>query len=83
MEQNAVRRGGPRIALIAHDGRKADLSEQALKSYHLLPAVRGDLLEKLSRFSEARDAFAQAASLAQNIREQRLFSERAAKCAHA
>jgi len=58
-------------------------SDPILKSYPLLPAVRGDLLEKLSRYSEARDEFAHAATLAQNSRERTLFSERAAKCAHA
>lgn len=56
-------------------------SEPALTSYHLLPAVRGDLLEKLSRFSEARDAFERAGSLAQNTRERTLFLQRAATCA--
>jgi RNA polymerase sigma factor (sigma-70 family) len=55
--------------------------EPALKSYHLLPSVRGDLLEKLSRFSEARVAYERAAALAQNARDRTLLLERAARCA--
>jgi RNA polymerase sigma factor (sigma-70 family) len=48
-----------------------------LEGYHLLPAVRGDLLEKLGRVAEARAAFKDAASLTRNEREQRLLLERA------
>jgi len=55
--------------------------EAALGSYHLLPAVRGDLLVKLGRLEEARSEFERAASLTQNAREQRLLTERAAACA--
>jgi len=57
------------------------VSEGALKSYHLLSAVRGDLLSKLGRLAEARAEFEQAASLTRNERERRLMSERAAACA--
>jgi RNA polymerase sigma factor (sigma-70 family) len=53
-------------------------SEPSLKSYHLLPAVRGDLLDKLGRFDEARVEFERAASLTQNGRERTLLLERAA-----
>jgi len=49
-----------------------------LRNYHLLPAVRGDLLEKLGRFDEARADFARAADLAQNQRERELMLTRAA-----
>jgi RNA polymerase sigma factor (sigma-70 family) len=56
-------------------------TEPALRAYHLLPSVRGDLLEKLGRFSEARGEFERAASLAQNARERTLLLERAATCA--
>jgi predicted RNA polymerase sigma factor len=56
-------------------------SEPALKAYHLLPSVRGDLLKKLSRFDEARTEFQRAASLTRNERERRLLLERAAECA--
>jgi predicted RNA polymerase sigma factor len=52
-------------------------SEPSLKSYHLLPAVRGDLLDKLGRFDEARAEFERAASLTQNGRERTLLLERA------
>jgi len=55
-------------------------NEPALRSYHLLPSVRGDLLEKLQRFSEAADAFERAASLAQNARDREFLLQRAARC---
>ena len=47
------------------------------RSYHLLPAVRGDLLRKLGREEEARAEFARAAELTRNERERRLLLERA------
>ena len=53
-------------------------SEPSLKSYHLLPSVRGDLLEKLGRLDEACEEFARAASLTRNVRERELLLERAA-----
>ena len=53
-------------------------SEPALRSYHLLPSVRGDLLAKLGRFDEARAECARAASLTRNARERELLLERAA-----
>lgn len=53
-------------------------AEPALKTYHLLPAVRGDLLAKLDRVEEARAEFARAAQLAQNARERALLLARAA-----
>jgi RNA polymerase sigma factor (sigma-70 family) len=56
------------------------ISESRLASYHLLPSVRGDLLEKLGRFDEARAEFSRAASLAQNARERALMLGRAAAC---
>jgi predicted RNA polymerase sigma factor len=56
------------------------LSDPALKSYHLLPAARGDLLFKLHRYDEARAEFERAASLTRNTREQNLLNERAASC---
>jgi RNA polymerase sigma factor (sigma-70 family) len=52
--------------------------EPALKAYHLLPSVRGDLLHKLGRFEEARAAFEAAASLAGNAREREFLKRRAA-----
>ncbi len=56
-------------------------SEPALKNYHLLPSVRGDLLVKLQRHDEARAEFEHAASLTRNSRERDLLLERAASCA--
>jgi predicted RNA polymerase sigma factor len=56
------------------------LAEPALKAYHLLPSMRGDLLEKLGRYSEARSEYERAAALAQNARDRTLLLERAARC---
>jgi len=55
--------------------------EPALEGYHLLPSVRGDLLEKLGRLDEARAEFERAVSLTRNSRERKLLLERAAACA--
>ena len=57
--------------------------EPALKSYHLLPSVRGDLLAKLGRSDEARAEFERAASLTRNARERELLLGRAAAIAGA
>ena len=69
---------GPQAGLDIVDSLTSD---PALKSYHLLPAVRADLLKKLGRLSEARSEFTRAASLAQNSRERTLLLTRAAGCA--
>jgi RNA polymerase sigma-70 factor, ECF subfamily len=53
-------------------------SEPALGSYHLLPAVRGDLLSKLGRMEEARLEFERAAALTRNLREREVLLGRAA-----
>jgi RNA polymerase sigma-70 factor (ECF subfamily) len=53
-------------------------TEPTLKSYHLLPSVRGDFLKKLGRNAEARAEFERAASLTQNARERKLLLDRAA-----
>jgi RNA polymerase sigma factor (sigma-70 family) len=55
------------------------VSEPALKAYHLLPSVRGDLLQKLGRLDEARAEFERAAALTRNARERKLLLDRAAK----
>jgi len=55
-------------------------AEPSLKTYHLLPSVRGDLLAKLGRFEEAREEFERAAALTRNARERELLLERAAGC---
>jgi predicted RNA polymerase sigma factor len=57
------------------------LAEASLKSYHLLPAVRGDLLRKIGRFEEARAEFERAASVTENVRERELLQRRAAEYA--
>jgi len=54
------------------------VAEPTLKSYHLLPTVRGDLLAKLGRGAEARAEFERAAALTRNARERDLLLERAA-----
>jgi len=69
---------GPAAGLELVDALTA---ERSLASYHLLPSVRGDLLKKLSRFSEARDEFERAASLTRNARERDLLLKRAQACA--
>jgi RNA polymerase sigma factor (sigma-70 family) len=56
-------------------------SEPSLKSYHLLPSVRGDFLFKLGRFAEAEAEFERAASLTRNGRERQLLLDRAQACA--
>jgi RNA polymerase sigma factor (sigma-70 family) len=61
-----------------------DLSDEpALREYHLLPSVRGDLLERLGRTEEAGLEFERAASLAQNERERELLLGRARACGRA
>ena len=66
---------GPQAGLDLVD---ALASEPTLKTYHLLPSVRGDLLAKLGRLDEARREFERAASLTRNGRERALLLERAA-----
>jgi predicted RNA polymerase sigma factor len=72
------------IAVAMAEGPAAGLAivdrlatEPALKNYHLLPSVRGDLLEKLGRRDEARSEFEAAAALAGNRRERDLMRRRA------
>jgi predicted RNA polymerase sigma factor len=66
---------GPQAGLDLVD---ALVAEPALKGYHLLPTVRGDLLEKLGRGAEARSEFERAAAMTRNARERDLLLERAA-----
>ena len=54
--------------------------DPALRDYHLLPSVRGDLLKKLGRLEEARAEFELAASITRNVRERNLLLERARSC---
>jgi RNA polymerase sigma factor (sigma-70 family) len=71
---------GPEAALIIVDRL---VHEPALKNYHLLDSVRGDLLQKLGRHEEARAAFEAAARLAGNQREQEFLRRRAAEAGEA
>jgi RNA polymerase sigma-70 factor (ECF subfamily) len=68
---------GPEAALPIVDALR---DEPLLANYHLLPAVRGDLLFKLGRFDEARPEFDRAASLTRNGRERDVLVERARRC---
>jgi RNA polymerase sigma factor (sigma-70 family) len=68
---------GPGAGLELVDALKDD---PALKNYHLLPSVRGDLLKKLGRNEEARVEFERAASITRNARERTLLLERARTC---
>ncbi|WP_329571162.1 RNA polymerase sigma factor [Streptomyces sp. NBC_01361] len=68
---------GPAAGLALVD---ALAGEPALRDYHLLPSVRGDLLERLGRYEEARAEFERAASLTRNERERELLLARADKC---
>jgi RNA polymerase sigma-70 factor (ECF subfamily) len=68
---------GPAAALELVD---ALTNESHFKNYHLLPSVRGDLLERLGRFEEARAEYSRAAGMAQNARERTLLLGRAAAC---
>ena len=72
------------VALAMSQGPQAGLdhldalaAEPALRGYHLLPSVRGDLLMKLGRPAEAAQEFARAASLTGNVAEQELSAARA------
>ncbi|MEU5534562.1 sigma-70 family RNA polymerase sigma factor [Streptomyces sp. NPDC020362] len=69
---------GPAEALKLVDTLAA---EPALRDYHLLPSVRGDLLARLGRTAEAREEFVRAAGLAGNERERALLLSRAAESA--
>ena len=53
------------------------LEDTSMSQYHLLPAVRGDLLEKLGRHAEAQREFERAASLTRNAREREVLAARA------
>jgi RNA polymerase sigma factor (sigma-70 family) len=68
---------GPAQALRLVD-KLAD--EPVLNGYHLLPTVRGDLLEKLGRLADARAEFERALTLTQNARERSVLLQRIAGC---
>jgi predicted RNA polymerase sigma factor len=75
------------VAVAMCDGPAAGLrivdtlnNQPTLQRYHLLPAVRGDLLAKLDRAAEARAEYQRAAALTSNARERRTLLRRAAAC---
>ena len=68
---------GPAAGLELVDAIK---DEPALRHYHLLPAMRADLLMKLGRLTEARQEFERAAAMTENARERALMLERASAC---
>jgi predicted RNA polymerase sigma factor len=68
---------GPAAALEILDPLSA---EPTLRSYHLLPSVRADFLQKLGRLEEARAEFTRAATLTHNTRERDLLLGRAKAC---
>jgi RNA polymerase sigma factor (sigma-70 family) len=65
---------GPEAGLAIVD---AVAEEPAMKDYHLLPSVRGDLLQKLGRLEEAGQEFRRAAEMTENARERALLLDRA------
>ena len=69
---------GPQLALDLVDQLAA---EPALRNYHLLPSVRGDLLQKLGRTAEAQTEFQRASELTANARERELSEQRARSAA--
>ena len=71
---------GPALGLDLVDALR---DEPSLAGYHLLPAVRADLLTKLGRPAEARAELERAASLTRNERERALLLERADRLAAA
>jgi len=70
---------GPAVGLELVDSL---LSEPLLRGYHLLPMVRGDLLFRLGRYTEAESEFARAATLSTNLRERALLEARVAESAN-
>ncbi len=66
---------GPEAGLVVLEGLSG---QTTLEGYHLMPGVRGDLLERLGRSEEARLEFERAAGMTQNEVERRVYLERAA-----
>jgi predicted RNA polymerase sigma factor len=92
-EQLAVLTGSPivelnrAVAVAMAEGPAAGLAivedlrdDPALRNYHLLPSVRGDLLAKLGRFDDARAEFEKAAGMTANEQERALLLARATEC---
>lgn len=56
-------------------------NDKPMQRYHLLPTVRGDLLQRLGRHDEACQEFRRAAGMAGHARERALLQGRAADAA--
>ncbi|HEX2839564.1 MAG TPA: RNA polymerase sigma factor [Phycisphaerales bacterium] len=69
---------GPAAGLALADKLQAAPS---LANYHLLPSVRAEFLRQLGRTTEACTEFERAASLASNLRDREILTQRAANCA--
>lgn len=67
---------GPAAGLEALDDAAARISDTAQPGYHLFPSVRGDLLMKLGRLTEAREEIQRALAMTKNLREQELLANR-------
>ena len=67
---------GPATGLDALDAAAKLAGDSALAGYHLFPSVRGDLLMKMGKFTEAREEIQRAITMTQNLREQELLTER-------
>jgi len=76
-----LRRAGVHDRKTQELAREAISEEPALREYHLLPTVRGDLLERLGRKAEAGREFQHAAAMTGNARERAVLLERMAACA--
>jgi predicted RNA polymerase sigma factor len=70
---------GPAAGLDALDAAATLAGDSALAGYHLFPSVRGDLLMKLGRFTEASEEIQRAITMTKNLREQELLTERLKK----
>lgn len=70
---------GPAAGLAALEAAARLAGDATLAGYHLFPSVRGDLLLKLGRFTEARAEIQRAITLTKNLREQELLTERLQK----
>ena len=67
---------GPAAGLDALDAAATLSGDSALAGYHLFPSVRGDLLMKMGRLSEAREEIQRAIAMTKNLREQELLANR-------
>ncbi len=67
---------GPAAGLHALDAAAPLAGDSALAGCHLFPSVRGDLLMKLGRLSEACEEIRRALEMTKNLREQELLASR-------